>query len=100
MPELEHGDINKVLDLYLNDDIKGLGDAVFNSLQKPAISVVNEIETVINSLKEDGFDCVLMSGSGSCVYASSSFADTITIKQGDAVVGVFGKCFGNIRYGS
>lgn len=69
MPELEHGDINKVLDLYLNDDIKGLGDAVFNSLQKPAISVVNEIETVINSLKQDGFDCVLMSGSGSCVYA-------------------------------
>ena len=54
---------------YLNDDIKGLGDAVFNSLQKPAISVVNEIETVINSLKQDGFDCVLMSGSGSCVYA-------------------------------
>ena len=66
---LETGDITKVLKCYKNDDLIGLGETVFNSLQKPAISVVSEIQTIIDLLKNDGFECVLMSGSGSSVFA-------------------------------
>lgn len=40
------------------------------------------LETVTAGVSSNAF---------SSVYASSKFADTITIKQGDAVVGVFGK---------
>ena len=66
---LEHGDINKVKELYENDDLIGLGKVCFNSLETPAISMLPEIASIISSLKEDGFECVRMTGSGSTVFA-------------------------------
>lgn len=66
---ITHGDIDLVKKLYENDDLSGLGEHVFNSLENPAIEILPEISTVIESLKDDGFDCVMMSGSGSCVFA-------------------------------
>lgn len=67
--DVTHGDINLIKSLYEADDIKGLGENVFNSLENPAIQLLPEIQNVIENLKEDGFDCVMMSGSGSCVFA-------------------------------
>lgn len=66
--ELEHGDIKKVLEAYLNNDLNELEKTMFNTLQKPAIKLLPEVEKVINNLKEDGFRCVMMSGAGSCVF--------------------------------
>lgn len=66
--ELEHGDIKKVLEAYLNNDLDELEKTMFNTLQKPAIKLLPEVEKVINNLREDGFRCVMMSGAGSCVF--------------------------------
>ena len=60
---------NKIKELYINDDLEGLGKAVFNSLENPAIELLPSISNVIESLIDDGFECVRMSGSGSCVFA-------------------------------
>ena len=67
--DVSHGDINKIKELYINDDLEGLGKAVFNSLENPAIELLPSISNVIESLIDDGFECVRMSGSGSCVFA-------------------------------
>ncbi len=65
---LVHGNIEEVYAAYLNNDLERLDKIIFNSLQEPAISLLPEVETVINMLKNDGFDCVMMSGAGSCVF--------------------------------
>ncbi len=67
--DVVHGEINLIKDLYLKDDLEGLGKAVFNSLENPAIELLPEISNIIENLKDDGFECVRMSGSGSCVFA-------------------------------
>ena len=46
-----------------------LAEGMFNSLEETAISLVPEIQTLKDMLKKDGFKCVLMTGSGSCVFA-------------------------------
>ncbi len=69
--ELEHGDSLKVKDVLLSDDLNELGKVVFNSLYKPAIKINPEIEPLNELLKEKGFECVSMSGSGSTLFAIS-----------------------------
>lgn len=70
--ELVHKDINKVKEDLLNNDLESLGKDIFNSLYEPAKKNNKEIENIINLLKEKGFECVLMTGSGSCVFALTS----------------------------
>lgn len=48
-----------------------------NDLEKPAISLVPKIDTIKRELHDYGFDAVLMSGSGSTVFAISSNKDII-----------------------
>ena len=67
--DIDHGDINLVKELYEKDDLEGLGKAVFNSLENPASEILPEIQEIIESLKDDGFECVMMCGSGSCIFA-------------------------------
>ena len=67
--DVAHGDINLIKDLYLKDDLEGLGNNVFNSLENPAIELLPSISNIIENLRDDGFECVRMSGSGSCVFA-------------------------------
>lgn len=67
--EMKHGDVNKVIKALEIGDEDMLAEGMFNSLEEPAISLVPEIATVKNMLKNDGFKCVLMTGSGSCVFA-------------------------------
>ena len=42
-----------------------------NALQKPAIRLLPEVQSVIDDLKSRGLDAVMMSGSGSAVFALS-----------------------------
>ncbi len=83
---LSTGGVYKVADTIKGDKpnieelIKGLelGDDqiiennMVNGLQKAAISVLDEVENIINRLKELGLTKVMMSGSGSTVFALDS----------------------------
>lgn len=52
-----------------DDDL--LADSICNSLENAAIKLLPEIATVKKILMEEGLKIVLMSGSGSCVFALS-----------------------------
>ena len=67
--ELEHGDVNKVIDALKTGDDELLETSLFNGLEKASISLVPEIQEVKDTLKAMGFKMVLMSGSGSSVFA-------------------------------
>lgn len=67
--KLKHGDINKVLKGLETGDEDLLAEGMFNSLEEVSISLVPEIQEIKEMLKKDGFKCVLMTGSGSCVFA-------------------------------
>jgi len=67
--EMKHGDVSKVIYALEKGDEKALGAAMFNSLEETSISMCPEIQEITNMMKKDGFKCVLMTGSGSCVFA-------------------------------
>ncbi len=67
--ELEHGDINGVIEALKNGDEELLEKSMFNALEKPSISLLPEIQKVKDELKKAGFKIVMMSGSGSSVFA-------------------------------
>ena len=67
--EMKHGDVNKVIKALELGDEDMLAENMFNSLEETAISLVPEIQDIKNMFKKDGFKCVLMTGSGSCVFA-------------------------------
>lgn len=67
--QLEHGDINGVIEALKNGDEELLEKSMFNALEKPSISLLPEIQKVKDELKKAGFKIVMMSGSGSSVFA-------------------------------
>ncbi len=69
--ELIHGDSSKVKDVLISDNLDALGKVVFNSLYEPAKKLNPDVEKIKNMLDEKGFECVSMTGSGSCVFAIS-----------------------------
>ena len=68
---LKKCDINAVKEAYINDDLNTLDKIISNSLQEPAIEFLPVIQDIIDDLKSNGLKCVMMSGSGSTVYALS-----------------------------
>ena len=65
----DHPNIDNLKKALINgDDIHGL---IGNSLEQPALLLNKEIEYVKNKLISNGASNVLMSGSGSCVFAIS-----------------------------
>lgn len=66
---LEHGNVNDVIRALETGDDDLLAKSMFNSLEKTSISLVPEIQDIKDMLKQDGFKMVLMSGSGSSVFA-------------------------------
>ena len=66
--EQEHPDCRKMMRALIENDYEGVVSSLGNSLEDAAVSLVREIRTVKNRLKEEGFDGVLMSGSGSTVF--------------------------------
>ena len=64
-----HGNVDAVVKALEegNDDL--LAESVFNVLEESSFELVPEIKTIKDELKEIGFKIVLMSGSGSSVFA-------------------------------
>lgn len=50
------------------NDYQKVVDSLGNTLEKPSIRIVQEIEKIKQEMLELGFDGALMSGSGSCVF--------------------------------
>ena len=70
--ELPLGDVELVKKALEEGDDKLLADSIFNALEGPAISAVPEIQVIKDKLKMMGLEIVLMSGSGSSVFALST----------------------------
>lgn len=66
---LVHGNSKDVIKALEEADDELLEKSLFNALEATSIELVPEIQEVKNMLKKDGFKLVLMSGSGSCVFA-------------------------------
>ena len=77
--ELKHGNIENVINALHNGNEEELGKAckgkawivVTSSLQDVSISMNPEIQPIIDLMKNDGLSAVMMSGSGSSVFAIS-----------------------------
>ena len=65
-------DVDKVVEALRIGDDDMLAEYMGNSLQPSAIELVPEIQTIIDYLKEQGLKLVMMSGSGSSVFALST----------------------------
>lgn len=78
--ELDHGNIDDVVSALENGDDNLLAKSMFNSLEKASIQMAPIIKDYKDMLHSDGFEMVLMSGSGSSVYGlttSKKLAKTI-----------------------
>ena len=64
-----HGNVDNVVRALEDGDDELLEKSIFNVLEEPSIELVPEIQTIKDELKEIGFKIVLMSGSGSAVFA-------------------------------
>ena len=53
-------------------DDEALANSISNALQGPAISLVPNIQSIIDELHEEGLKIVQMTGSGSAVFALST----------------------------
>jgi len=71
--------VEKVLEALRNGDDDMLAEYMGNSLEEPAISLNPEIAEIKKYLKDNGLKLVLMSGSGSSVFALST--DKIELKK-------------------
>ena len=64
-----HPDCEAMRDALIRNDYEKVVSSLGNSLEPAAIQLVKEIRTVKSRLTDMGFDGVLMSGSGSTVFA-------------------------------
>jgi len=65
---IEHPDVDGMKTALENGDYSGMIERLGNSLEDVSLRLVEEIRDVKESMKELGFDGVLMSGSGSTVF--------------------------------
>lgn len=70
--ELKTYDVDTVIKALAEGDDELLANSIGNSLEPAGISVVPEIQNIKDDLKSKGLNIVLMSGSGSCVFALST----------------------------
>ena len=70
--ELKHGDVDLVKKALEEGDDDLLASSIFNSLEEPAMKLVPEIKVIKDKMIEEGLKIVLMSGSGSAVFALST----------------------------
>ena len=74
-----HGNVETVIKALEEGDDELLSNSIFNVLEESSIEIVPEIKSIKDELKEIGFKIVLMSGSGSAVFALTT--DKKLIKQ-------------------
>ena len=67
-----HGNVDTVVKALEEGDDELLANSMFNVLEDASIKVVPEIQNIKDELKDLGFKLVLMSGSGSSVFALST----------------------------
>jgi 4-diphosphocytidyl-2-C-methyl-D-erythritol kinase len=90
--EKNHVAVEDVVHALALGDNAMLARAMGNALEHPAFSLCEEVEKIKKSLQNDGFDMVLMSGSGSSVFVLSENsrkmlqAETKYSKQGYTVI--------------
>lgn len=77
--EYKYVDIDSVVKALKEGDDDLLAEVIGNSLEEAATSLVPEIAEIKKILKDAGFKLVLMSGSGSTVYALST--DSSLVKK-------------------
>lgn len=82
LDKTEKGDIEKTIEALQDGDLKRVNEYRYNDLEKPAIMILNDIDRIINSLKNDGFEVVGMSGSGSTIFALS-FDKALCMKKSE-----------------
>ena len=78
--EWPHGNVDAVVKALEEGDDKALAHSIFNVLENPSIKLVPEIQIIKDELKDLGFEIVMMTGSGSAVFALST--DKKLVKQG------------------
>ena len=65
----DHPDCNEVIHALQQGDLAQLSSVISNSLEYSAFQLVPEIADIKHQLQSIGFEAVLMSGSGSTVFA-------------------------------
>lgn len=68
LPNVKHPDILKMKHGIEYNNYQEVVDSLGNTLEKPSIQMVPDIQKIKDEMKELGFDGALMSGSGSCVF--------------------------------
>lgn len=71
-PQYNTCDVEKVIIALEEGDDDLLAESINNGLQSASIRMVPEIQTIIDSLKNDGLKIVMMTGSGSAVFGMST----------------------------
>ncbi len=90
--EKDHVNVAGVISALASGDDVSLAANMGNALERPAISLYPEVDKIKNALKAEGFNLVLMSGSGSSVFALSennrkiAKAETKFTKMGYTVI--------------
>ena len=67
--ELKHGNVQNVIKALETGDDKLLSESLFNSLEEVSMELCPEVKKAKEMLLKDKFKAVLMTGSGSCVFA-------------------------------
>ena len=67
-----HGNVDAVVKALEKGDDDTLSDLMFNVLEDSSIELVPEIQTIKDEMREAGLKIVMMSGSGSAVFALST----------------------------
>ena len=67
--KLKHGNSKDVIKALEEGNDELLAQSMFNSLEEVSSAMCPEIQEVRKILENDGFKCVVMTGSGSCVFA-------------------------------
>ena len=70
--EMKHGNVQDVIKALETGNDTLLAKSVFNSLEETSIKLCPEIAKIKEMMKKDGFKVVLMTGSGSCVFAMTT----------------------------
>lgn len=69
--EIDTFDMDKIIDFLKTDDLEALDKVIGNSLEKPAFHLYKELKELKEEIKNLNLKPVLMSGSGSSIFALS-----------------------------
>ena len=62
-------DLDQIISAIVDGNLNLLDKLIVNNLEKPAIRLLEEIQTIKNLMIQDGLKNVLMSGAGSAVFS-------------------------------